>query len=297
MPRRFYSLLFLLVFWKPVLSGQVKTLGDVSFTPPAGWTYEQKPGADHASMSTVIGSRYCVIGVYSPQRASGNAEADFEAAWRAIFRPAPNQGMPNPIYDFRGLGYPGKYAGTFTDRLQWMYLLQASKNAIPVVVLASDRHTFDDLEFVVRQVVESVRLLPDKASAAKTSITVADLAGEWRHSGDSSVDFVNSSGNYVGSSSVFYGETYHIAADSSYSYQAAGMSNRDIVREKETGTVELSGDLVIFRSGKNQRRRRFIGYQQALNGSTVLTLLDEQYPATGPSIGMYGEKWVRAAQK
>jgi len=166
-----------------------------------------------------------------------------------------------------------------------------------VVVLASDRQIFDELEFMIRQVVESVRLAPAKAIAPKNNITVADLSGEWRHSADSSVDYVNSSGAYVASSSVFYGETYQIAADGSYAYQMAGMSNRNIVREKETGVVELAEGKVIFKSSKHTRRMHFISYQEALNGSTVLTLLGDQYPVSGPNIGMYGETWVRAAGK
>jgi len=279
-------------------SAQVKTLGDLSFAAPEGWTYEQKPGADHASMSIVAGSQYCVIGVYAPARPSGNAQADFESAWRAVYRPAPNEGLPTPIYDFAGIGYQGKYASEFTNnRLQWMYLLESGKGAIPVVVVASDRQVFNQLEFVIRQVVESVRQAPARAAAPKNNINIADLVGEWRHSADSSVDYVTSSGAYAGSSSVFYGETYQIAADGSYNYQMAGMSNHNIVREKEAGVVELSGSLVVFKGRKNVHRRRFVSYQQAVNGSTVLMLLDDQYEANGPNIGMYGEKWVRAAAK
>ncbi len=293
-----FVLILLLSLSACIASAQVKTLGDISFAAPEGWTYEQKPGADHASMSIVAGSRYCVLGVYTPERSSGNAEADFVTAWRAVLRPAANEGLPTPIYDLHGNGYQGKYASTFSDgRLQWMYILESGKSAIPVVVLASDRQIFDELEFMIRQVVESVRLAPAKASAPKNNITVADLKGEWRHSADSSVDYVSSSGAYVSSSSVFYGETYQIAADGSYAYQMAGMSNRNIVREKETGVVELGEGLVIFKSSKHTRRTHFISYQQALNGSTVLTLLGDQYPISGPNIGMYGEMWVRAAGK
>src|SRR5258708_28372837 len=103
-----FVLILLLSLSACIASAQVKTLGDISFAAPEGWTYEQKPGADHASMSIVAGSRYCVLGVYTPERSSGNAEADFFTAWGALFPPSPHEGVPPPLYHVHRNSYHGK---------------------------------------------------------------------------------------------------------------------------------------------------------------------------------------------
>jgi hypothetical protein len=126
---------------------------------------------------------------------------------------------------------------------------------------------------------------------------VTDLAGEWRHGEGSVTDYVNrSTGAFVTSSTIFFGETFVIAADGHFAYRFSGRANNHTVREQSTGVLELGGEFLVFRDnpGPHERRYRFISYQPAISGSTVLTLLDGQYPVTGPNIGLYGEKWIRA---
>ena len=45
----------------------------------------------------------------------------------------------------------------------------------------------------ISQFIEGVRSAPAKAQVAKKTISIADLVGEWRSGGDSSVNYVNSS--------------------------------------------------------------------------------------------------------
>ena len=47
-------------------AAQVQTLGDVSFSVPEGWKYQQKPGADFAGMALQQGNNYWVMAVYTP---------------------------------------------------------------------------------------------------------------------------------------------------------------------------------------------------------------------------------------
>src|SRR5258707_13419287 len=93
-----FVLILLLILSACIASAQVKTLGDISFAAPEGWTYEQKPGADHASMSIVAGSRHCVLGVYTPERFRGNAEAEFVTALGAGLRPSGHEGVATAHY-------------------------------------------------------------------------------------------------------------------------------------------------------------------------------------------------------
>src|SRR5258707_9859555 len=95
-----FVLILLLILSACIASAQVKTLGDISFAAPEGWTYEQKPGADHASMSIVAGSRHCVLGFYTPARSSGNAGADFFSALGGHLPPSPTVGVATPLFHF-----------------------------------------------------------------------------------------------------------------------------------------------------------------------------------------------------
>ncbi|MCA1817276.1 MAG: hypothetical protein LC746_12955, partial [Acidobacteria bacterium] len=167
-------------------------------------------------------------------------------------------------------------------------------SVLPVLVVTPDRQTFNSLEPVVSLFLDGVRQLPLKAQAPKTSVTIADLVGEWRSGGDSSLDYVTPSGAYAGSSTVAHGASYIIAADGSYKSQFAGVANRQIVRGGGVGTVELGSGIIGFRErGGKLSRYRFVSYQTALNGATVLTLLADQYEANAANVSFYGEKWVR----
>ncbi|PYT65160.1 MAG: hypothetical protein DMG39_30030 [Acidobacteria bacterium] len=279
---------------------QVETIGDVSFAVPDGWKYEYSPGDDFATMMLTKGDRYWVIAIYKARRSSGDAEADFSSAWTKI---APHAPVPEPIYDHTAsAGYSGKYGSIWIDdnRFAWLYLLETGQGAIPVLVVTRDRHAFDDLLPVISQVVEGVRIGREKAQPAKTNVTLADLVGQWHSGGDSSLNYVDSAtGSYAGSSIVAHGEGYNIASDGSYTFRFAGISNRQIVRDRGSGTVEVTKEFIVFREKGTNRvtRYRTVSYQPAINGSTVLTLLQETYEPTGANIGFYGEKWVRDAPK
>jgi hypothetical protein len=282
-------------------SAQLQTLGDVSFSAPDGYKYEFTPGDDHATMRLVNGQTCCVLVIYRPMHSSGDAETDLKSIWPRLLGRSAGPGLPTPIYDLRTqVGYPGKQSGSpSADRLNylWLYTLETGQDFIPVVVLTTGRDIFDSQQSVIKRFVEGVRQGPVKAQAAKTTINLADLAGEWRHGEGSVTDYVNrSTGAFVTSSTVFFGETFVIAADGRYAYRFAGRSNNKTIREQSTGVLEMGGEFLVFRDnpGPQVRRYRFISYQPAIGGSTVLTVLPGQYPVTSPNIGLYGEKWVRA---
>src|SRR5438874_7724410 len=161
------------------------------------------------------------------------------------------------------------------------------------MAVAPNRQSFDNLLPVISLFVEGVRQLPLKARAPKTSLTIADLVGQWRSSGDSSIDYVTSSGAYAGSSSVAHGISYTIASDGSYKSQFAGITNRQIIRSNSVGTVELGPGTIGFRERGKLTRYHFVSYQTALNGATILTMLGDHYDVSAANINFYSEKWVR----
>lgn len=290
---------FAVLFWVFLFAGgaaaQVQSFGEVSFAVPDGWEYSVEASGDHATFSTAQNGQVIALAVFRPLRSSGNPDNDFRAAWAKDVR---SMQPPEPVYEHKSLaGYQGRYGSTNTpDNSHYVYLcvLEAGEGVIPVLVITPDRQTFNSLEPVISLFVEGVRQLPLKAQLPKTSITIADLAGEWRSSGDSSLNYVTSSGAYAGSSTVAHGVSYTIAADGSYKSQFAGITNRQIVRSNSVGTVELGPGTIGFRErGGKLSRYHFVSYQTALNGATVLTLLGDQYEANPANVSFYGEKWVR----
>jgi len=280
-------------------AAQVQNLGDVSFGLPDGWNNEGV-SKDHAALSLQENDGYWIIAVYQPMRSSGNPDADFSVAWRKL---APHEPVPEPIYEHKSsAGYSGRYGSQTTgdgEHLVWVYVLESRGSAIPVLVITQSRQMFNAMEPVITLVVDSVRLAPDKTQGFKTTITLADLVGEWHSGGESSVSYVDSAtGAYAGSSTVAHGAGYVIAANGTYTYKLAGVSGRQIVRDQGSGTVEITRDLIVFhnRTKNNVSRYHFVSYQTAVNGATVLTLLGDNYELTPANVSFYAEKWVRDRQ-
>ncbi len=294
-----FAVLFCVLLFAGGAAAQVQSFGEVSFVIPDGWDYGVEASGDHATLSTMQNGQVAALAVFLPLRSSGNPDNDFRAAWAKVARSVQS---PAPIYEHKSLaGYQGRYGSTNTDdnsHYVHLYALESGGSVLPVLVVTPNRQSFNSLEPVISLFVEGVRQLPLKAQRPKTSITIADLVGEWRSSGDSSLNYVTSSGAYAGSSTVAHGVSYAIAANGSYKSQFAGIANRQIVRSNSVGTVELGPGTIGFRErGGKLSRYHFVFYQTALNGATVLTLLGDQYEVTSANLSFYGEKWVREPGK
>jgi hypothetical protein len=231
-------------------------------------------------MALQQGNNFWVMAVYTPMPSSGDVTADLKAAWqRIVLAGADYRGLPPlPYYDIvHTVGYSGKRAddssinhATYTR----MYVLEAGKSFIPVVAVSNDGMVLNTQEHVANALIGSIRLAPLKAVAVKTTITLADLAGDWNSGMANSISYYSTStGRYVGSSSTFYGAGYHIAANGTFTYKMSGMADNRIARDDDSGVVELGGEFVTFKGHNHVVRYRFLNLQTALHGETVLTLL------------------------
>jgi hypothetical protein len=283
-------------------AGQVHELGDVSFAIPDGWTYQQ--GRDFDAMSLKTDTRFWLIAVYTPTPSSGDPETDLKTAWtRIVLAGKDYQRLPGlPYYQItHTVGYPGRRAedssvnhATYTR----MYMLEAGRSCIPVVAVSLNRQVLDAMEYIANVIIGSIRLAPLKAEPAKNSISIADLVGHWKHGAASSYDFYNrTTGRYESNASAFYGAGYDIAPGGSFTYQMSGMVNGHVARDEDTGVVELGGGFIGFKGRTHVSRYRFINMQQALDGSSVLTLLPENEEVSAMTIIRDGDQWSRAPLK
>jgi hypothetical protein len=277
-------------------------VGDISFAVPEGWTYQG--AANGGLMVLKSGANFWVISVHPPRPTSGNPVADYKAAWRSEILTMPGFQNSLPGYDpydiGKTLGYPGKeYAGS-SDNNQIhirLYTLETGKVVVPVTVMAPSRQVMDLMEHLIAAVVGSVRVAPLKASPIRNSLTMADLPGEWRSGMATSQSYFDRyNGAYVGSTQTFYGASYRIAGNS-FTYRLDGMLNNRVVRDEDSGTVELGGEFVIFKGHARTKRFRFLNFQTAIDGSTVMMLLAEEADPAQVNIAARQEEWSRQIKK
>src|SRR6266480_6489777 len=212
-----FAVLFCVFLFAASAAAQVHSFGEISFVVPDGWDYGVDASGDHATLSTIQNGQVVALAVFRPLRPSGNPDSDFRAAWAKVVR---SMQPPAPIYEHKSLaGYQGRYGSTNTDdnsHYVHLYALEAGENVLPVLLVTPNRQSFNSLEPLISLFVDGVRQLPLKAQPPKASLTIGDLVGEWRSSGDSSLNYVTSSGAYAGSSTVAHSAGYTIASDGSY---------------------------------------------------------------------------------
>ena len=255
---------------------QVQTVGDVSFAVPDGWTYQ--PGATFGAEVLKTDNRFWVIAVYSSMPSTGDANADFRAAWQRVVLAGPDyQGLPgyDPYNISASVGYPGKYYdGSSVKQTTYtrLYILEAGKTCVPVAFVAPNRGVLDGMEHTARAVVGSVRVAPLRASPIQYSIKIADLVGHWTSGIVNSIDYYNSAGQYRSNSLTAVRSDYTIAADGNYIYKFGGLMDNRMTNDDDSGVIELGGEFLTLKGHRHVTTYRFGNLQQALDGSTVLTL-------------------------
>jgi hypothetical protein len=265
------------VFWGVAsVSAQVQTVGDVSFSVPSGWQYQQGP--DFGAMTLKTDNRFWLAAVYSAMPSSGDVNADFKAAWKRVVFPLPDYGkMPgyDPYSTSKMIGYSGKYydasSATNTSYTR-LYVLEAGKVFVPVSFTSTSRNVLDSMSHNERAITGSVRVAPRKASPIRFSITVSDLAGYWTGGIVTNTDYYNNAGQYQSNSLTAVNYGYTIASNGAYTYKFGGLMNNRPTSDDDAGVVELQGEFVTFKGQRHVRRYRFVNLQEALDGSTVLAL-------------------------
>jgi hypothetical protein len=248
------------------------------------------------------GASYWVLAVHSPMPTSGDPTADFKTAWRRVVlaNPGYHDYQYSSPYDItQTVGYSGRFDGASSadnSASVRLYTLETGKSVVPVTVFSANPQMTENMDYIIRAVVGSVRVAPLKASPIQMAINVADLAGRWATGNASSLHFYNSSGQYTGSSLTAGSAKFNIAPDGHYTYSYNGLQNNSAVNDADTGLVELGGAFITFRGQKRFYRYRFANLQQAIDGSTVLTLFPPQdLSKIDPKRD--SEYWMRAPRK
>lgn len=298
----------------PALLLGPRTVGRVSYTPPEGWTLAATK--DHETWTVIdqAKGRYCQICVYSTRAGTSDLNAEFAAEWKDIVKSDPPS--PSPVSIAVGKAVAGSAVARVGGQDAWtkLYLYDAGGGEVgSVVVLATDRKSSDAYRGRIDTVFANLTLAPKAggdvqaasatpapaAAGGGTSITtvhVSDLVGHWTYSTSSSTNYVNSSGSYVGSSTIAYGESCDFKADGGYAMTFQGFNNGMVANEKDTGWFTLGADGLTIKRSKATEKYWIVSLDVGPDGSAHLKLLSSSYdPKNQADVNLYGETWVRAA--
>ena len=300
---------------------QTEVLDIIEYSPPAGWARSYKDGATlYTDLNNKTGS-YCVIAIYASTASAGPVQKDFATSWsRLVVGPFKAGAVPKTDIQSDPAGWQGAVgaAPIETDAgLKGIAVLTVysgfGRTASILAILNDESYLAKADAFVAGVKLQKPSALPvqkDPPAAAqrdpfpdkpgyqpqkplagllKESITMADLAGTWDHGAGGVTTYVDSgSGNYAGTDTTFYSESYTIRANGTFDHRFAGRTANHTVRETATGTITLSGGTITvkYTSGSTYRYQ-FISFMELANGGAVLSLVQ-----IGQNDPLYDGNWL-----
>src|SRR5436190_20328102 len=110
-----------------------------------------------------------------------------------------------------------------------------------------------------------------QATTSKTSITMAELAGDWGFGSSLMMTYLDhGNGNYSHSGNIF-GMKYVIKSDGTFVYKFAARYGSKTIREWGNGTVLLSRDFITFKFDQVPAEKyKFVALETNANGASVL---------------------------
>jgi hypothetical protein len=288
------------------VAAQTETFGGVTFTAPKGWTRSNKEGVVIFADVDKASGRFCFLTIYAAAASSGNAQSDFAGSWNeAIVKPFNAPAKPETetqtadgwtavsggsqidsdgtkavviMTVFSGFGKSVTTYAMFNDQ-SYITHLDAFNATIKIdkSVTAAPKTPSSGSEYIADPFPDKPNYQPQQPllGPLKRSISVADLAGHWESGAASVTSYYNSgSGNYAGTDTVFYGESFDIKAGGSFDYRFAGRSGNHTIREADTGTVSLSGPFITFNyKTRAAEKYQFVAYMVMPNGGAILSTI------------------------
>jgi len=336
---------------QPVLS-QSETLDIIRYTPPAGWAKKAAEGVVVYSDINESTGAFGILTIHASKPSAGTVQKDFANEWNElVVKPFKAETNPTPEIQNTPEGWQAAVGGSHVevqDGVKAASILTVftgfGKTASILFILNRESYVAQADAFVQGVKLDKTKALakttpvrsepspssqrdpfPDKpgyqpqqplAGTLKETITIADLAGTWNGGGASVTTYVNSStGNYSGTDTTFYGESYRINPDGTFTHSFAGRTGNHTVRETSSGVISLSDGFIIVRFTAGERRStykyQFIAFMTLPNGGAVLSLLhigdnepaltpERLYMNCGHSKGyincVSGEEWTRVVK-
>jgi hypothetical protein len=152
----------ILIFISMEMAGfsQTKSYDIISYTPPTGWTRDDKPGSRTFAYLDNGKETYGLIAIFTSIASSGNARKDFTSAWNALVKPVfltgigPLPASADPIEGYEGLqGTSSGYSSGKPTTVKLVSYTGGGKTISIIVSYSDDRYLP-----VINKFLKSVRL-------------------------------------------------------------------------------------------------------------------------------------------
>ena len=230
---------------------QTETFDISTYTPPAGWIKNMKPGAVTYSIVDNTKGTFCVLAIYTATASKGTPQKDFASEWATLVA-TPFITEANPK------------TGTQTTADGWKAVVGAAmamqgNNKFSAILTvfsgygkaASVLITLNDQFYMTEAnaLLDNIKL-DKKAVIIKSNITTQNtqvennstsIIGVWSDHAAAIGNYVTSSGAFIGSADVNTMEEYTFKTDNTYIYKFFGMSNGKLYYTETNGSYTTSG--------------------------------------------------------
>jgi len=300
------AVLFFVLWSSTAAAAQTETFGGVTFTPPKGWTRSTKEGVVIFSSVDKSSGRFCFLTVYAAGPSSGNPQADFTRSWNdVIVKPFKANASPETETNtadgwtavaggsqiesdgtkavvimtvFSGFGKAVATYAMFNDQ-SYVAQLDAFNSTIKIdkTIAAPKAAEISGVEYIADPFPDQPGYQPQQPllGSIRKSITTADLAGHWTAGAAAVTSYYSrSTGDYAGTDTVFWGESYDIKPDGTFESHLTARSGNHTTRETDAGKITMSGPFITFTSKTHMTKKyQFVAYMEMPKGGAVLTMI------------------------
>ncbi len=305
------------------VAAQSEKLGQVSYTPPLGYT-KTATVANVVAFSTVDAAtgQFCIITLYGARTSSGVAKTDFAREWNTYvvenFGVAVNADTETQVEDgwtVTAGGAPVEFQGS--KAVAFLTVMTGYGKTVSVLGVFNNQSFLPPLTAFVSglNIDKSVAAAHPAAPAQSfrtengrliipmptRQLTVADLAGVWGETAGFSQTYVDRySGTYAGTDSLHFRNTRKISANGAYTNDFFAIQNGKKIVDKTAGSVSINGRVLSIKE-RNTARYVIRGWLE-LPDYTVLKVCGPWYDGdtipenifTNPDQGAnLNQEWVR----
>lgn len=238
------AFLSLLISFSITSFAQKQTFDLVTFTPPKGWTKEEKQNVIVYSKVDNKNKTWCQIGVYKSTASKGNIEADLQSEWNEMAVKQFNITDPMQATETQEAdGWKiktgsGKF--TFNNKPSAVLLTTFSgyNRCTSIIATTNSQAYFETIE----NFVGSIDIRKPEISILQQTIVNVPIIGSWGKS--NAVSQINNRfGNYS-----YNKQQYTFNADGSYSFAAKTYDERssETYLIKERGGFVISGNAITL---------------------------------------------------
>lgn len=309
---------------------QTERLGDVTYTPPKGYTKNAK---DHAVVFSDINpaeSQFCFITLYAASASEGSPQKDFAREWKLrVVDPWGGEANPKtetvPDNGWTGIAGGGPINFQGNKAFAFLTVISGFGKTVSVLGILNDNSYLGPLQaFVEKMDIDKTPAASTTTAAATNSasstaplqydayghllippptrqLTLADLVGNWGEAEGINVRYVDRySGTYAGADSLHYKSKMTFTAAGGYYDDFYAIQNGKLIKEKTGGSISVNGRIISIKI-RNTAKYVIRGWLE-LSDMTILEVCgpwydDDVIPQeifTNPNQGAnLNRKWAR----